>query len=95
MESNPTTTRVTVVLSRPKDCQAWIFLRKDAAQQHGLWQYCDPDVATADLPLLTEPVEPIAHTYKVNKALGTVYTDVDLNNNEFQRYEFAYNQYEK
>jgi hypothetical protein len=94
-ESDPTTTRVTVVLSKPEDWQAWIFLRKDAAQQHDLWQYCDPDIATADLPLLTEPVEPVAHTYKVDKALGIVYTDVDLNDNEFRRYQFAYDRYEK
>ncbi|KAF1965195.1 hypothetical protein BU23DRAFT_561290 [Bimuria novae-zelandiae CBS 107.79] len=85
-ESDPTTTRVTVVLNKPEDWQAWIFLRKDAAQQHDLWQYCNPDVATADLPLLTEPVKPMAHQYKVNKAPGTIHTDADLNNTEFRRY---------
>ncbi|KAF1964022.1 hypothetical protein BU23DRAFT_494288 [Bimuria novae-zelandiae CBS 107.79] len=94
-ESDPTTMHVTVVLNKPEDWQAWIFLRKDVAQQHDLWQYCNPDVATADLPLLTEPVEPMAHQYKVTKVPGTIYADADLNDNEFRRYQFAYDRYEK
>ncbi|KAF1968797.1 hypothetical protein BU23DRAFT_558182, partial [Bimuria novae-zelandiae CBS 107.79] len=70
-ESDPTTTRVT------------IFLRKDAAQQHDLWQYCNPDVAIANLPLLIEPVEPIAHQYKVTEVPSMIYANANLNNNKF------------
>ncbi|KAF1976087.1 hypothetical protein BU23DRAFT_552091 [Bimuria novae-zelandiae CBS 107.79] len=51
--------------------------------QHDLWQYYNPDVAIADLPLLTEPVEPMAHQYKVNKAPGTIHTNANLNNTKF------------
>lgn len=57
-ESDPAVTRVTVVLDRADDWHKWLFIRKDTAQKHELWQYVDPATKAADLPTLTAPMEP-------------------------------------
>jgi hypothetical protein len=63
-ESDPTTTRITVVLDKPSDWHNWLFIRQDTAQRNGLWQYVNPDIAADQLPELTEPVEPQLADYK-------------------------------
>jgi hypothetical protein len=49
---------VTVVLDRADDWHKWLFIRKDTAQKHELWQYVDPATKAADLPTLMAPTEP-------------------------------------
>ena len=56
--SDPAVTRVTVVLDRADDWHKWLFIRKDTAQKHELWQYVDPATKVADLPTLLAPIEP-------------------------------------
>ena len=56
--SDPAVTRVTVVLDRADDWHKWLFIRKDTAQKHELWQYVDPATKAADLPTLLAPIEP-------------------------------------
>jgi hypothetical protein len=51
-ESDPAVTRVTVILNTPDDWFTWLFIRRDAANRHGLWQYIKPDVARELLPEL-------------------------------------------
>lgn len=63
-ESDPATTRVTVILDKPSDWHNWLFIRQDAAQRNGLWQYVNPDIAADKLPELEEPVEPTLTDYK-------------------------------
>lgn len=57
-ESDPVVTRVTVVLDRAEDWHKWLFIRKDTAQKHELWQYVNPATKAADLPVLTALPEP-------------------------------------
>jgi hypothetical protein len=57
-ESDPAVTRVTVVLNTPDDWFTWLFIRRDVANRHILWQYINPDVARELLPELTEATEP-------------------------------------
>ncbi|KAF1938014.1 hypothetical protein EJ02DRAFT_355431 [Clathrospora elynae] len=57
-ESDPAVTRVTVVLDRADDWHKWLFIRKDTAQKNELWQYVNPAMKAADLPLLIAPPEP-------------------------------------
>lgn len=57
-ESDPVVTRVTVVLDRAEDWHKWLFIRKDTAQKHELWQYVNPATKAADLPVLAALPEP-------------------------------------
>jgi hypothetical protein len=63
-ESDPAVTRVTVILNTPDDWFTWLFIRRDVANRHGLWQYINPDVAKELLPELTEAAEPQLIDYK-------------------------------
>ena len=36
-------TKATVILDKPEDWQEWIFLRKDSANQNGIWNMVDLD----------------------------------------------------
>jgi hypothetical protein len=63
-ESDPAVTRVTVILNTPDDWFNWLFIRRDVANRHGLWQYINPDVARELLPELTEATEPQLIDYK-------------------------------
>ena len=57
-ESDPTVTRVTVVLNKPGYWFDWLFVRKDSCFRHDLWQYVNPETLRHSLPVLTEPPEP-------------------------------------
>jgi hypothetical protein len=63
-ESDPAVTRVTVILNTPDHWFTWLFIRRDVANHHGLWQYINPDVARELLPELTEATEPQLIDYK-------------------------------
>jgi hypothetical protein len=63
-ESDPAVTRVTVILDKLEDWFTWLFIRRDVANRHGLWQYINPDVAKELLPELTEAAEPQLIDYK-------------------------------
>jgi len=43
-------TRVAVILDKPEDWFNWIFLRRDFAQDHKIWQYVNPDTPKQSLP---------------------------------------------
>ncbi|KAI1515887.1 hypothetical protein KJE20_13861 [Pyrenophora tritici-repentis] len=46
------------ILNTPDDWFTWLFIRRDVANRHGLWQYINPDVARELLPELTEATGP-------------------------------------
>ncbi|KAF1830910.1 hypothetical protein BDW02DRAFT_641857 [Decorospora gaudefroyi] len=52
-ESDPAVTRVTVILNTPDDWFTWLFIRRDVANRHGLWQYINPDAGATRLSDLT------------------------------------------
>jgi hypothetical protein len=68
-ESDPAVTRVTIVLDRADDWHKWLFIRKDTAQKHKLWQYVDSATKAADLFTLTAPTEPLLTAYNNNATL--------------------------
>jgi hypothetical protein len=57
-ESDAAMTRVTVILNTPDKWFTWLFIRRDVANCHGLWQYINPDITRELLPELTEATEP-------------------------------------
>lgn len=63
-ESDPSMTRITVVLDKPDDWYNWLFIRKDSCRRHDIWSYVDPDNSKDSLPQLTEPTEPLVTTCK-------------------------------
>jgi hypothetical protein len=83
-ESDPAVTRVTVILNTPDDWFTWLFIRRDVANRHGLWQYINPDVAKELLPELTEAAEPQLIDYK---ARAIRLSDLTTYNRESYRWE--------
>jgi hypothetical protein len=81
-ESDPATTRITVVLNKPSDWHNWLFIRQDSAQGTDLWQYVNPSVAVDELPELTD--------YKEGaESLG------NLSAADRESYKWDYERYEK
>ena len=83
-ESDPAVTRVTIILDKPDDWFTWLFIRRDVANRHGLWQYINPDVAEELLPELTEPPEPQLIEYN---ARATKLSDLSADDRESYRWE--------
>ena len=83
-ESDPAVTRVTIILDKPDDWFNWLFIRRDVANRHGLWQYINPDVAKESLPVLTEPPEP---QLTDSKAGATKLSDLAADDRESYRWE--------
>lgn len=84
-ESDPAVTRVTVILNTPDDWFTWLFIRRDVANRHGLWQYINPDVAREVLPELTEAPEPQVVDYQ---AAAVKLSDLTADNRESYRWEY-------
>ncbi|RKF65967.1 hypothetical protein GcM3_114018, partial [Golovinomyces cichoracearum] len=63
-ESDPSMTRITVVLDKPDDWYNWLLIRKDSCRRHDIWRYVDPDNSKDSLPQLTEPTESHVTMYK-------------------------------
>ena len=84
-DSDPAVTRVTIILDKPEDWFTWLFIRKDVANDHGIWQYIDPDVTKENLPTLTENPEPQLADYKVG---ATRLYDLSAEDRESYRWEF-------
>ncbi|KAF2624745.1 hypothetical protein BU25DRAFT_347556 [Macroventuria anomochaeta] len=82
--SDPAVTGVTVILNTPDDWFAWLFIRQDVADCHGLWEYINPDVAKENLPELTESPEPQLTDYK---ARATKLSDLDAEDRKSYRWE--------
>jgi hypothetical protein len=83
-ESDLAVTRVTVILNTPNDWFTWLFIRRDVADRHGLWQYINPDVARELLPELTEATEPRLIDYQA----GAVrLSDLTADDRESYRWE--------
>lgn len=61
-----------------------MFIRKDIANRHGIWQYIDPDVAKKSLPALSEPPEPQITEYKAG---ATKLSDLPADDRESYRWE--------
>jgi hypothetical protein len=83
-ESDPAVTRVTVILNTPDDWFTWLFIRRDVANRHGLWQYINPDVVKELLPELTESPEPQLIDYQAG---ATRLSDLTADNRESYRWE--------
>jgi hypothetical protein len=60
-------TKTTVILEKPADWQRWLFLRKDSAERHDLWQYIDPS-------LKTEQVKKVEQEKPKKKEIQEFYT---------------------
>ncbi|KAF2688977.1 hypothetical protein K458DRAFT_465626 [Lentithecium fluviatile CBS 122367] len=87
-ESDPATTRITVVLDKPSDWHNWLFIRQDSAQRSDLWQYVNPDIAADELSELKEPVEPKLTDYKEGaESLGSLSAD------DRESYKWDYKRY--
>jgi len=89
-ESDPVVTRVTVVLDRAEDWHKWLFIRKDTAQKHELWQYVNPATKAADLPVLTALPEPRPRDYN-DQALSIAH----LTSAEQKLYQWEYERWER
>lgn len=89
-ESDPVVTRVTVVLDRAEDWHKWLFIRKDTAQKHELWQYVNPATKAADLPVLTALPEPQVMDYN-DHALSIAH----LTAAEQKLYQWEYERWER
>ncbi|EDU44960.1 hypothetical protein PtrM4_059550 [Pyrenophora tritici-repentis] len=50
MATGSAVTRVTVILNTPDDWFNWIFLCRDFAKDHKIWQYVNPDTPKESLP---------------------------------------------
>ncbi|KAI1515851.1 hypothetical protein Ptr86124_005852 [Pyrenophora tritici-repentis] len=83
-ESDPAVTRVTVILNTPDDWFTWLFIRRDVANRHGLWQYINPDVARELLPELAEAPEPQLIDYQAG---ATRLSDLTADDRESYRWE--------
>jgi hypothetical protein len=57
-KSDSTMTRVTVILNTPDDWFTWLYIHRNVANRHDLWQYINPDVARELLSKLTEATKP-------------------------------------
>ena len=55
-KSSSLVTKATVILKKLSDWQEWLFLRRDKATLHGIWEYCDPDKSQDELKKLIKPV---------------------------------------
>jgi hypothetical protein len=66
-EMDPSITRVTIILDQPSDWANWLFLRKDTAQRHDLWEYVDPSKETVHT--LLEPERPLPASYQAGATL--------------------------
>jgi hypothetical protein len=62
-ESEPTITRVTVILDTASNWHDWIFLREDQANRNVLWLYCNPELSKTEVLRLVEPVKPAMDTH--------------------------------
>lgn len=89
-ESDPAVTRVTIILDKPEDWFTWLFIRKDVANEHGIWQYIDPDVTKENLPTLTEIPEPQLADYKAGAT--RLY---DLSTEDRESYQWEFNLWER
>ncbi|KAI1507131.1 hypothetical protein Ptr86124_013934 [Pyrenophora tritici-repentis] len=83
-ESDPAVTRVTVILNTPDDWFTWLFIRRDVANRHGLWQYINPDVARELLPELAEAPEPQLIDYQAG---ATRLSNLTADDRESYRWE--------
>ncbi|KAF1934608.1 hypothetical protein EJ02DRAFT_449040 [Clathrospora elynae] len=83
IESDTTTTRLTVVLDKASDWHDWIFIRKDIANRNGLWQTGATrlgeldDIQRASFQWEYERYEKkIVKWEKMQKALADLNTDI-------------------
>ena len=83
-QSDPAVTRVTIILNTPDDWFTWLFIRRDVANRHSLWQYINPDVTKEALPVLTEPHEPQLIDYQAG---ATKLSDLTADSRESYRWE--------
>ena len=78
-------TRVTVILDKVDDWFNWIFLRKDFAKDHKIWQYVNPDTPKESLPdLEASNPKPLLTDYK---ARATKLSDLSPEDRESYRWE--------
>jgi hypothetical protein len=89
-ESDPAVTLVTAILNTPDEWFTWLFIRRDVANRHGLWQYINPDVARELLPELTEATEPRLIDYNARAIRLS-----DLTADDRESYQWECNRWER
>jgi hypothetical protein len=62
-ESDPATVRVTVVLNTHYKWHNWLFLRKDTADEEGLWPYCTPELSKTEVLRLVKLIKLLITNY--------------------------------
>ena len=78
-------TRVNFILDKVDDWFNWIFLRKDFAKDHKIWQYVNPDTPKESLPdLEASNPKPLLTDYK---ARATKLSDLSPEDRESYRWE--------
>ena len=88
MEHTDLVTRATVVLERPSQWEAWLFLRRSTAEQYGIWEYCNPDIEQSKLTELIKPSAPKTTSYNNTTSFANLSAD------ERAAFQFEYKLYE-
>ena len=93
--SEPSVTKMTVILDKPADWEPWFQLRREKAVVDDVWKYCDISKPKSELPKLIEPTKPHVSEIKadatqINELRGselTIYQDL-LNDWRQERAEY-------
>lgn len=96
LESNPATVQVTVVLNTHHEWHNWLFLRKNTADEEGLWSYCNPELSETEVLRLVKPIEPLISDYLEGATeLGQLSTEDEKSYNwKYERWEKKYKEWE-
>jgi hypothetical protein len=84
-ESDQLITRITIVLDDANDWHNWIFLRKDTADRHGLWLYCNPELSETEVQHLVELIKLELSAYH---AEATRLSDLSTKEKEDYKWEY-------
>ncbi|KAF2188534.1 hypothetical protein K469DRAFT_521101, partial [Zopfia rhizophila CBS 207.26] len=76
-----------IILTSPRDLIPWLFIIQDAATKAGVWKYIDP--SQTNVPTLTEPQIPYPKLMKPDAI-----SIAELDNNQIQRLDVVYHEYE-
>ncbi len=72
------TSRTPVILGGPKDWEEWLEIIKTLSMRTDIWKFVDPSVSESQHQ---EPVKPVQPTPEAVRALTTLNTPNDSQNN--------------